>query len=135
MNQDIYTKRKRRCFGPILFIWDDCIIGNNSIIDHSLIASNATLGSNVRLNDGCIIGFNVKIDDNMDLDRNTKYLPVHKNAGSRCMIVSNEQFDEDMMINSCFYCWNRVLVIFTKARCILTMKIVLQKPAKNKHFE
>nr|CAI6619641.1 CIH_HP1_G0034430.mRNA.1.CDS.1 [Saccharomyces cerevisiae] len=94
-------KEKRRCFGPILiknsFIWDDCIIGNNSIIDHSLIASNATLGSNVRLNDGCIIGFNVKIDDNMDLDRNTKIsasplkMPAKKYDNE-----SNEQFDQDL---------------------------------------
>ncbi|CAI4347780.1 CIH_collapsed_G0010860.mRNA.1.CDS.1 [Saccharomyces cerevisiae] len=75
----------------------------------------------------------------MDLDRNTKISasPL-KNAGSRMYDnESNEQFDQDLddQTLAVSIVGDRVLVIFTKARC-LTMKIVLQKPAKrNKHFE
>ncbi|CAI4038083.1 hypothetical protein SMKI_04G4230 [Saccharomyces mikatae IFO 1815] len=79
------------------FIWDDCIIGNNSIIDHSLIASNATLGCNVRLNDGCIIGYNVKVDDNMDLDRKTKISasPLKSTISRMYDNDNGEKFEED----------------------------------------
>lgn len=54
------------------FIWDNSIIGDNSNIQHSIVASNAKLGQNVTLNDGCIIGFDVIIDDGMNVPKGTK---------------------------------------------------------------
>lgn len=54
------------------YIWDNAVIGNNNIISHSIVASNAKLGSNVELEDGCIIGFNVILDDSVTIPKGTK---------------------------------------------------------------
>ncbi|QLG73953.1 hypothetical protein HG535_0F04650 [Zygotorulaspora mrakii] len=54
------------------YVWDNAVIGNNSIIDHCIVASNATLRDNVILNDGCIVGYNVFIDSNMEIPNGTK---------------------------------------------------------------
>lgn len=49
------------------YIWDNTVVGNNSIVEHSIVANNSILGQNVTVNDGCIIGFDVTIDDNMKI--------------------------------------------------------------------
>lgn len=54
------------------FIWDNTVLGAKSLIEHSLVASNVKIGSNVILNDGCVIGFNVQIDDNMEVPMGTR---------------------------------------------------------------
>lgn len=54
------------------YIWDNAVIGNNTIINHSIVASNAKLGNNVILEDGCIVGFDVTIDNNMAIPKGTK---------------------------------------------------------------
>lgn len=54
------------------YIWDNAVIGNNSIIDHCIVANNAVLGQNVTLDDGCVIGFDVRIDDNMEVPSGTR---------------------------------------------------------------
>lgn len=54
------------------YIWDGVEIGNNSTIDHCIVADKAVLGQGVTLDDGCIIGFDVKIDDNMEIPKGTR---------------------------------------------------------------
>lgn len=54
------------------YIWDNTVIGNNSTIEHCIIAKGAVLGKNVILDDGCIIGFDVRIDDNMEVPRGSR---------------------------------------------------------------
>ena len=54
------------------YIWDNSIIGDDSSIKHSIVASNVKIGSNVHLKDGCIVGFDVVIDDNMILPEGTR---------------------------------------------------------------
>ncbi|CUS22152.1 LAQU0S04e09384g1_1 [Lachancea quebecensis] len=64
------------------FIWDNTVIGAKSLIEHSLVASGVKIGSNVILNDGCVIGFNVLVDDNMEIPMGTRLseTPVQKKA-------------------------------------------------------
>lgn len=78
------------------FIWDNTIIGDNSKIKHSIVASHAKLGNNVTLNDGCIIGFNVIIDDNMEIPKSTKisFKPV-KNLGSSTFNLGGDEEASD----------------------------------------
>ena len=51
----------------------------------------------MRLNDGCIIGYNVKVDDNMDLDRKTKISasPLKSTISRMYDNDNGEKFEED----------------------------------------
>ncbi|SCV02504.1 LAME_0H02014g1_1 [Lachancea meyersii CBS 8951] len=54
------------------FIWDNTTIGSDSVIEHALVASDVKIGSKVVVQDGCVIGFNVFIDDNMVIPVGTR---------------------------------------------------------------
>ncbi|CCE62374.1 hypothetical protein TPHA_0C02200 [Tetrapisispora phaffii CBS 4417] len=54
------------------YIWDNTVIGDHSVITHSIVASDVELGSKVILNDGCVIGFDVKIDSGMILPQGSR---------------------------------------------------------------
>lgn len=54
------------------YIWDNSVIGNNTTVEHSIVASGTKIGENVHLEDGCIIGFDVVIDNDMKIFKGTK---------------------------------------------------------------
>ena len=93
------------------FIWDNTVIGDNSTINHSIVATGAKLGSNVTLRDGCIIGFNVVIDNGMDIPVGSKISskPV-KSLGSSTFDLEEEDSDEDEenVVSSELVCTNGV---------------------------
>ncbi|CCF56927.1 hypothetical protein KAFR_0B06310 [Kazachstania africana CBS 2517] len=78
------------------YIWENTIIGDNSTLEHSIIASGAKLGEKVILNDGCIIGFNVIIDDDMIIPKGTKIsdTPV-KNLQASIFEIESDEEQED----------------------------------------
>lgn len=49
------------------YIWDSVYIGDNSTVEHSIIASDVRIGRSVLVNDGCIIGFSVVLDNNANV--------------------------------------------------------------------
>ncbi|SCU81670.1 LADA_0C00386g1_1 [Lachancea dasiensis] len=67
------------------FIWDNAIIGSQTAIEHSIVASNVKIGSKVVLHDGCVIGFNVVLDDNM-------VVPVGTRLSEACVERQPSQF-------------------------------------------
>lgn len=79
------------------YIWDDTIIGNESVINHSIIADKAKLGNNVILNDGCIIGFNVVIEDNKSLEKGVRVsgTPIKSMDDSALGISDSEDSNEE----------------------------------------
>lgn len=54
------------------FIWDNTLIDNDSLVVHSIIASNVKIGRDVILNDGSIVGFDVIIDDGVEIPAGTR---------------------------------------------------------------
>ncbi|EDO18139.1 hypothetical protein Kpol_1031p45 [Vanderwaltozyma polyspora DSM 70294] len=77
------------------YIWDNTNIGNNSIINHSIIASDVNVGANVLINKGCVIGFNVTIDDNMVVPESTKLSSVPIKSGNNDMFSQGLSEDSD----------------------------------------
>lgn len=75
------------------YIWDNTIIGNGTTIDHSLVASNVKIGSNVFLNDGCIIGFDVVIEDNKEVPAGTKISSIPLQSQSSKLYT--EDYDDE----------------------------------------
>ncbi|SCV03969.1 LANO_0G07360g1_1 [Lachancea nothofagi CBS 11611] len=67
------------------YIWDNTTIGSDSVIEHSLVASGVKIGSKVVLNDGCVIGFNVIIDDHMEI-------PIGTRLSETCVEKQASQF-------------------------------------------
>ncbi|QLL31869.1 hypothetical protein HG536_0C00360 [Torulaspora globosa] len=88
------------------YIWDNTVIGNDSVVDHCILASNSNLGKSVILNDGCVIGFDVKIDDNMEIPSGSrisgtpvKSLHPHE-LGLSEEELSDTEKEEDKIIDS-----------------------------------
>lgn len=79
------------------YIWDDTVIGNNSAIDHCIVACDAVLGEHVILNDGCIVGFNVIIDNNMEIPTGTRLSaqPVRSMHHHEFGLSDDEDEDEE----------------------------------------
>ncbi|CCH62613.1 hypothetical protein TBLA_0H03320 [Henningerozyma blattae CBS 6284] len=63
------------------YIWENAVIEDNCKINHCIVATNVKIGNNVTINDGSIIGFNVVIDDNMEIPKDSKIssTPINKN--------------------------------------------------------
>ncbi|CEP64588.1 translation initiation factor eIF2B catalytic subunit epsilon LALA0_S12e02366g [Lachancea lanzarotensis] len=76
------------------FIWDNVTIGSDSVVEHALVASNVSIGSGVVLMDGCVIGFNVSIDDNMTIPVGTRLSDtyVHKPVSQ---FLDSEPYSDD----------------------------------------
>ncbi|AQZ11348.1 GCD6 (YDR211W) [Zygosaccharomyces parabailii] len=79
------------------YIWDNTIIGNESVINHSIIADKAKLGNNVMLNDGCIIGFNVVIEDSKRLEKGVRVsgTPIKSMDDSALGLSDSEDINEE----------------------------------------
>lgn len=77
------------------YIWDNTVIGDSSTIFHSIVATNVKIGKNVILNDGSVIGFDVIIDDDMEIPKDSKIssVPVKKHNGFDSL--SDESGGED----------------------------------------
>ncbi len=56
------------------YIWDDVKIGNNSKISYSIVANGVHIGTNVVVHEASIVGFNVKIDDDITIKKRTKLI-------------------------------------------------------------
>lgn len=75
------------------YIWDNVTINDNSNIVHSLVASGVKVGSNVTLNDGCIIGFDVIIDNDVTVPVGTKIAATSVQRDSSFFLDADHSLD------------------------------------------
>ncbi|AET39225.1 translation initiation factor eIF2B catalytic subunit epsilon Ecym_4147 [Eremothecium cymbalariae DBVPG len=82
------------------YIWENTIIMDGSVVTHSIVASGARLGSGVNLEDGCVIGFNVVIDDCKTIPSGTRIsatpvTSVHSDLYSNSYGTDQEDSDRE----------------------------------------
>ncbi|ABN65195.2 translation initiation factor eIF-2B epsilon subunit, GEF [Scheffersomyces stipitis CBS 6054] len=73
------------------YIWENSVIEDNSVLNHTIIAGDASIGSNVTLSPGSVIGFNVKIGNNKHISHHVRIVekPILKDS------FDSDSFDTD----------------------------------------
>lgn len=76
------------------YVWDNTIIEDNATVDFSIVASGSKVGKNTRLEKGAVLGFDVTISDNQNVDKDLRISSKPVKHANRSFVNSSDDEDE-----------------------------------------